>query len=350
MIVKLLEDMEEDSYCDFVNSNPDSTIYHTLEWKSIIEETYRYVPFYVIAKEEERIVGILPLFQVKSVFFGNRIVSLPFSHFVNVLFETDEILNQMLAFAKELVVRKKANFLEVKHGFVLPESSGLIESKHMFNSVLDLSKSLDELWSDLDTKSTRWGVKRAQKSNLEILTSETIGDYRHFYELELETRKKQGSPPYSFSFFENIFQYLNKSQRKLLLVSFEGRIIAGIIILYHKRQAVYGYSASVNDKELLRKQPTNLLLWTAISQANRDGYQSFDFGTTPTHNKGLLRFKSGWGTEDIRIPYYYFLNGVEKIPVIDRTTRKIKILNGILKRTPIPILKVIGPYILRQVG
>jgi len=350
MIVELLKKEDEELYQSFINNSADSTIYHTLSWKKIIENTYNYEPYYIIAKVNNKIIGVLPLFEVKSFVFGKKLVSIPFSHFVNVLYEREEDLKLLIDFAIDLTKKKDAKYLEIKNGIELPRTINIKENKYYFNSILDLSASIDDIWKKFNSKSVKWGIKRGQRSNIEVRKTETVDDYKSFYKLELETRKKQGAPPYSFNFFKNICCYLNSSKRDLLLAYLNDTCIAGIILLYHNKRVIYGYSASLNDKEILRTQPTNYLLWTAIQEAKSNNYEIFDFGITPPNNLGLLKFKSRWGTVNYEIPYYYYLNTIDEIPTIDRASKKMQIATGFLKRMPIPVLRTNGPILLKHVG
>ncbi len=43
MIAGLLQEGEEPAYEAFIRQADDSKIYHTLEWKRIIEDTYGYI-------------------------------------------------------------------------------------------------------------------------------------------------------------------------------------------------------------------------------------------------------------------------------------------------------------------
>ena len=352
MIGKLLQKEDEHRYEAFIERAEDSKIYHTLEWKQIIERTYGYKPYYVIVKDGVSIKGVLPLFEVRSLILGKRLVSIPFSHRVNILHSDDPaVLHEMLDFACGLAQERDCRYLEIKHGDLLPDGHGLECSEFFFNSVLDLSRDIDEIWSDFESGSVRWGINRAKRSDLEIERGTTLEDYRKFYRLELVTRKTQGVPPYPFRFFEYLHAHLDDSGRaRLLLAYLDGVCIAGIILLCYNKQAIYGYGASLKEKEYLRTQPNNLLLWTAIQELHSEDFQKFDFGTTHPSNEGLLKFKSRWGTMDYKIPYYYFLNKAEQIPTIDRTSKKMNLITNILQRMPVAILKRVGPFLLKQVG
>jgi len=349
MQIKLL-DKEEEHYRYFIDTNSESSLYHTLEWRDIVQKTYGYKPYYLIAWDAGSIKGVLPLFQVNSLINGKHIVSLPFSHCVSILYQDRSVLGELIECAKDLTLQRNYNYLEMRHGMDLTEISGLECSRHFLDSTLDITYSLSDVWANFQG-SVRKAIRKAQQNPIKIIRGTDLEHYRQFFMLELETRRRQGSPPYAFRFFENLYLKLHASGKaRLYLAYFENQAIGGVLILYHHRTAIYGYGGSTSNKNLLRFRPNNLLFWLAIQDAYKEGYKLFDFGITPPSNKGLLRFKSGWGTHTAPLPYYFFLNKTSKIPVIDREGTASRLAVSIFKHMPIDLLRFVGPFFLKHLG
>jgi len=349
MKIKLL-DTEEEHYRYFIDTNPESSLYHTLEWRDVIQKTYGYKPYYLIAWDSGSIKGALPLFQVNSLINGKHMVSLPFSHCVKILYQDRSTLKELIECAKDLTLQRNCSYLEMRHGMDLNEIPGLECSRHLFDSTLDIPVSLSDVWANFQG-SVRKAIRRAKQTPLKIIRGTDREHYRQFFMLELETRRRQGSPPYAFRFFENMYLKLYASGKaRLYLAYIENQAIGGVVILYYHKTAIYGYGGSTSNKDLLRFRPNNLLFWLAIQDAYGEGYKLFDFGVTPPSNKGLLRFKSGWGTHTELLPYYFFLNKTSKIPVIDRESPASRLAASAFKRMPIDLLRSIGPFFLKQLG
>ena len=49
-----------------------------------MEKIYKHKPVYLIAKEDSEIKGVLPLFLMKSMIFGNKLFSVPFASYSGV--------------------------------------------------------------------------------------------------------------------------------------------------------------------------------------------------------------------------------------------------------------------------
>ena len=75
---------EEKEWDSYVHKSPTSTFYHQIGWRNVVEKTYKHQPIYLIAKEEGGIKGVLPLFLMKSMFFGKKLVSVPFAPYGGV--------------------------------------------------------------------------------------------------------------------------------------------------------------------------------------------------------------------------------------------------------------------------
>lgn len=347
--VILLSRQIEPQYKEFVENNENAKIYHTLEWMNVIQDTYAYKPYYLVALNNGSLVGILPLFMAKSIFFGKRLVSLPFSHSVNILYENEVTKSKLLEKAIELTEGLRCNYLEIRHGQAL-ESPNFVKCAEYYDHILNLESSIDEIWKSFNS-STQRAIRKAEKTSMEIKRGTTLKDFEKFYNLELETVKRQGTLIYPFKFYENLYKnFFGLGKLRLYLAYYKGRPIAGIILTLHRDYAIYGYGASTGRREWLRLRPNNLLFWIAIQELKGERFNCLDLARTPKSNEGLLRFKSQWGSKSKLIPYYYYLNKSKKVPTIDRSGLKARVTSGLIRRMPISLSKSLGPILIKQIG
>ncbi|MBW3012126.1 hypothetical protein KY311_02995, partial [Candidatus Woesearchaeota archaeon] len=76
--IEKLDESRFNEWNDFVNSHDGLSIFHTIEWKKLLEDVFGYSPeYYFVKNNENRIVGISPAFKCKT-FFGKIIMSMPF--------------------------------------------------------------------------------------------------------------------------------------------------------------------------------------------------------------------------------------------------------------------------------
>ena len=350
MDIRILREEDEPLYDSYVSSHPNSTIYHSLEWRDILRDVYGYKPLYVTAKQSSDLHAIIPMFEVSSYFYGKKLISLPYSHSVSLLYDDDAALSEAIELVEETARAFGYEYIELRRGDENLMPANWVSRSDNYISVLNLERPLDQIY-DLFDRNISWGIGKAKRSGLEIRVASTLEEYEIFYELEASTRKRQGAPVYSVKLFKKIHELLQTHGMCSLYLCFHESIpIAGLLILYSRKHAIAGYAASLDDKRYLSYQPNKLLFWEAIQKAHEAGFVAFDFGTTPKWHTGLLRFKNGWGCTTREL-YYYYCNTSDKEPRrMKRDSWKARFGSGVLKRMPMPLFKNIGPFLLKELG
>ncbi len=167
---------------------------------------------------------------------------------------------------------------------------------------LDLTQSEDQLLKNM-RKATRYEIKKAQKEKIVIEQSQESTEIENFYQLQLETAKRQKFIPFSLDFWQKQFEALNQDKQVILYTAkWENQLLAQAMIIFYGQEAVYHYGAST---ELARKHPGACLIqWTAIQEAKKRGLSRYNFwGVAPENEKDhrfakLSVFKRGFGGVD----------------------------------------------------
>ena len=331
---------DEKEWFGFVNENKDSTIFHTVGWKNIIQKTFGYKPHYLISKKSDSINGVFPMFQVNSFIFGKRFVSLPFAFSGDPLYDNENTLIELLETAKERSAGSK--YLEIRTKKLLPkniiEQFNLNETLETYLSILEL-KNRETVWNELSSK-YRNNIRKARKNGLKIKELTNPRDLKTFYKLKVElSAKKYGIPCEPLYFYKNLWEeFSSENKIKIFFVEFENKIIAGVVLLMHK-DVIYDFSSTA-DTNYLNLKPYYLLIWEAIKYGCENNYKYFNFGTSM--HKGLLDFKEGWGAKSFKIPIY----STEKV----KQTETYSIFTKIWKKIPICLSKDIGAVLVRHKG
>jgi serine/alanine adding enzyme len=343
-----------DEWREYINSCPSATIYHLPEWSEVLESSFGYRPYHLMAKNTDgKLEGVLPLVFVDSSLTRGRLVSLPFSYLCGPVAETSDGLNSLLEKAKALCDRLGSRYLEIKvmktendrnsdrcyrpHGFEVSEqfSTFILELCHP-----------DTVWKKLDPKSVRWAVGKAKRDGVVVRRAQSIEDIRRFYRLNLKTKRRIGVPGHPEHLFLNMFKILGE-KCALYLADFNKETIAGIIILKFNNTVLYGYGAS--DDNYRAHQPNSLLVWTAIEDSCREGYRYFDFGRTSPAETSLTSFKKHWGTEEKVLSYYYYPKMPNSLALND-TGIKYRMATGLWKKLPLPIAEFCSNKIFSHLG
>jgi lipid II:glycine glycyltransferase (peptidoglycan interpeptide bridge formation enzyme) len=180
--------------------------------------------------------------------------------------------------------------------------------------VVDISPSLDRVLAAMKPK-TRYNIRLAGKK--EVIVSEgRIEEFDAWYAIYRETSRRDRIAIHSPGYYRGLLELSGKYGSAgpavaLLLARQGGDLLAGNIVAFWKRRAVYLYGASTGEKRNL--MPTYALQWEAIRMAKEKGCETYDlFGVPPQPDPGhpmfgLHQFKTGfsagvhrrWGTWDV---------------------------------------------------
>ncbi|NJP03885.1 peptidoglycan bridge formation glycyltransferase FemA/FemB family protein, partial [Candidatus Gracilibacteria bacterium] len=164
--------------------------------------------------------------------------------------------------------------------------------------ILDLSQGEDEILAHMK-KSTRYEVRRIEKSGITVKQGNTPEDLDIFWQLHLETVSRQGFTPFSKKSTETELQIFGEDAQ-IFSAQIDNKFYSSSIILFDKKSGYYHQGSSIYSKAPV----AHATLWEAIKEAKRRGCTEFNFwGVSPEENKkhpwtGLSRFKRGFGGEE----------------------------------------------------
>jgi len=326
----------------FASSAPGATLYHLSGWKSVIEDTFSHSTFYLSAVDDSsRVVGILPLAQLKSRVFGNMLVSLPFFNYGGVCASSEDVRRALLDGAIRVATERKVDFIEIRHEDDWQQ--GLPRKTSKVSMRLELPSTSDELWKALGSKLRN----QVQKPRKEGLTS-VIGredQLDAFYEVFAENMRDLGTPVYPKSFFRNIL-------RQFPARTWIGAVYAGT------QPVAAGFLAGFRDRleipwasslRAFNRMGSNMLLyWTSLEFACGQRYRIFDFGRS-TPGEGTYLFKEQWGAKPHQLYWYYWLPNGADMPQVNPKNPKYRAAIALWQRLPVSVTQRIGPRIVKYI-
>lgn len=344
-------DYSED-WNQYVNSRPSASVYHLPEWSKVLEESFGYSPFHLLARSADgKLIGILPLFLIKSVITGNRLVSLPFSYFCGPVADSNAVSMALIEEAQKLCSALKCHYLEIKmmknqEQFRQNWGQYGFETSDQFSTfVLDLSEP-ELVWKKLDAKGVRWAIGKAKKSGVIVKKGSSIPDIKRFYKMNLRTKRRIGVPGHPECLFLNMFDKLG-DKCTLYLAELQSKIIAGIITVKFNDTVLYAYAAS--HESYRTYQPNSLLVWTAIEDSFKDDYRCFDFGRTSPAEQNLVSFKKHWGAEEKALSYQYYPH-IPNSMALNSTGAKYRLASSLWKKMPLFAAQICSNKIFGHLG
>lgn len=306
-----LKKEDEKAWDEYVLNHPESTFYHQIGWKQVVEKSYGHRPYYLLAKEDGNIKGLLPLFLMKNLLFGRKIVSVPFAPYGGVIGENKAIEDLLIKHAVNITNESNADYLELR--FNTPKDTDLILNNKYMTLLLKLDKEPEIVWNKFNNK-VRNAVRKSIKTKLEI----SDGQVKDFYNIYSKNLRDLGTPPHDRKFFEIVKSEFG-TEMEIIMVRHISKPIASAILLKFKNTVISGWAAS--DRNYSELNPNNFLYWNAIKDSCEKGYDFFDFGRS-LNDSGTYKFKKAWGAEEKQLHYEYYLNKMKKLPDTSQTNSK----------------------------
>jgi len=350
MRIWITQNIPAEKWDSYVLSHKDSEIFHLSVWKEILQKSFGYTPYYIVATDSSgKLTGVLPLMYVRSRLTGTRLVSLPFSYVCGPLADSKEVMFKLIHAAIDLSRKKKCDYLEIKlrnHEPTLLEA-GLVENNSYNTYVLDLKREEHEIWEHFHKSCVQRAIKKAIREKIQIRLSSLRNGITSFHYLNILTAKKHGTPPQPLAFFNLIQHYLEPHGLvKLFLAYYHGNPIAAAIFFVFQKKIYYMYGAS--NPKYLRYRPNQLLMWEAIKWAQKGGFELFDLGRVFKADTNLARYKIHWGATQRELHYYYWPK-VKGIETVGRQSIKLRMITRCLRSLP-PRLLEKGALLYRHLG
>lgn len=333
---------------DFVRSHPEGTPFHLHAWIKTLYESYGFEPcLYAVRNDSKAITSILPLFRIKSLITGSRLVSLPFTDYCGPLCGSGEEEAELLAWALKM---GDGNVGHVEIRSRLMNSELFVCDQFYKRHVLKLLDDASALFREFDKKTIQYSIKKAQKSRVEIIQDGSWHGMEEFYRLNKMTRKKHGIPHQPIEFFANLHRNMFRDNGAfLLLAKSDSRVIAGGV--FFRMNGSFYYKYNVSDQQYLTdKKPNHLLTWRAIEMGCQEHCEQFDFGRTAPSNTGLMRYKEMWGAVAVDLPYCFHpkVRGLNCGNTVGSTL--LGRLGGVWRHLPDPVVDAVSLRILKHLA
>jgi lipid II:glycine glycyltransferase (peptidoglycan interpeptide bridge formation enzyme) len=178
--------------------------------------------------------------------------------------------------------------------------------------LVDISGSEEDILARM-SQSTRRKVRTGPKKGLVVRRGDA-GDLASFNTLMAVTGERDSFGVHSPAYYQAAYELFTPGDHvALLIASYEGRDLAGVMAFAYGNTAWYLYGASSNEER--QRMPNYGLQWEAIRWARERGCMTYDLWGIPDENEELLEahfrerddglwgvygFKRGFGGQVVR--------------------------------------------------
>ena len=322
----------------FVRSAPHGSPFHLLAWKRAVEAAFGHRPHYLLASRGGGLEAVLPLFEVRGLFAGRGLISVPYGVYGGVCATSAQARTALLDAATALARRLRARYVELRHQagqeMELPTKSLYVRFSRR------ISASEDENLAAIPRKQrrmTRQGARFGLRPELGLQHLDG------FYEVYAASVRTLGSPVFPRRLFRAIALEFGKDC-ELLTIWKDDRMVAGVLTLLFEDQALPYYGGAL--REAFPYAVNDFMYWELMCHVASAGYRVFDFGRS-REGTGSYHFKRHWGFEPLPLPYQYVLLDGAAMPNLSPSNSKMEIAVAAWRRLPLPFTRLLGPLLTR---
>ena len=339
--VETLHPSFEAKWDRYVRQTPGATFFHQLGWRWLVERTFGHRAHYLLARQGERITGVLPMFELKSRLFGHSLVSIPFAIGGGIVANDSSTERLLLDQACRLAEDRGVDYLELRSE--TPVSDDLLTKDLYVTFRADLAEGEEALLKRMDRK-RRQMMTYVSKAGFEHRVA-GLEELPLFYDLFCQSMRHHGTPVYPRLFLREILDR-HPADTNLFFVLHEGRPVAGVLNLMWHDVIMPFYAGADRDR---RPRGVDDYLYLSIMRWGREhGFRTFDFGRSK-RGTGAHAFKARWGMEEVPLAYQYHLVKARELPNVSPANPKYQALIKVWQRLPLPVTRLVGPRIIRSI-
>ena len=354
--IETADNKDEREWTAYLAGNPGAHLAHSWAWKDIVANAFGHRAHFLIARRDieskpQVVVGVLPLFHVRSLLFGSALIAVPYLNGGGVLAADLEARRLLVEAATSLGEKLRVKYVEFRErDRSLSDTPNLFERSHKVAMLLPLMSDSEKMLMSFSAK-LRNRIRRPEKSGIRVEeftgTSEDSSPVEAFYTVFSHHMRDLGTPVYPKSLFTSVARAFGERCRVFLALHDGKPISCGMTIGYKDKVEIPWASSLMKYHQF---SPNSLLYWHAIKRGCEDGYAIFDFGRSSPdsgRDSGTYDFKRQWGSEPAPL-YWYYVGGERNVPNVNPNNPKFSALVHCWKHVPLPLAKAVGPWITRS--
>ena len=324
----------------FVRAGTGWSHFHLYGWRGVIERTHGHrCPYLAVRGSAGELVGVLPLVEVASPFFGRYLVSMPFFNYGGPL-GSDEAVRALAGEAAALAKSRRAKLLELRSRHQLPLD--LPVSHRKITVLLDIpAGGSAALWDSLKPK-LRSQVRRPQKEGITVRFG--ADQVAPFYQVFAHHMRDLGTPVQSRKLFDEIIRAFPDDAWFGCAWLNDQPIACGAGFAWNGELEMTWASSLVAFNKMA---PNMLVYWAFMERAADAGIKVFNFGRC-SPGSGTHRFKQQWGTRDQEL-WWYQQPGGEAAGTPSPDDAAYAWGPRIWKKLPLGLANALGPLVVRGI-
>lgn len=325
---------------------------HLSAWRMVLHNTYGYRTHYLLARstslqakggQSAALVGVLPLFFVRSLLTGHIAMTMP----GGLCADSPAIAETLLARGRAVARQCNADRLVIQDSRQQWPGEWQTTQGHV-NWLVDLQGGEEALWQRLH-RNIRRQVRIGRKEQLRVEIARTPELLPDFYSVLSQFTHQAGTPVFGRNFLDQVVSHLPGGYN--IVVVYWGTQPIGGYFQLELGQTVYGvWGATLHEYLALR--PVYLAYWSIMADAVAHGFTCLDMGRSPLGSTASA-FKGEWS--GVAQPVYQQVTGIRKptasttVVTQAQTDSGFRIFRRLWPKLPFPVAQFLGPKVRRHI-
>ena len=332
MEIKIADINDKIKWNSYVKENKGS-FFHLWEWGKFLNEYFGYKMFYLMAKEGEKTVGVLPLLEKPR---SKTLISLPLADFAGIIADNLKVHSEILNYIQNNYTKK--DFFIYSKEELKNVPNGIYQTNIYANFEMEINGNAEEMLIKVIPQKTRNMINKSNRADLTIEVADDLKLWEKYYRLYYANMLHLKSLPLPFTFFREL-QNLWKDKVKLFLVLKEKIPVSGLVgLIFEDKFYIWG---NASDKKFSNLGANNRVYFEAIKFACENDLRIVNLGNTKPQTSHFF-FKKNWGAKEKNI---YVISNKKNLNTESKSQKYIMSLFQFLPRFVLEILsKLIYKY------
>jgi FemAB-related protein (PEP-CTERM system-associated) len=340
VVVRTFQDSDRPAWNAFVRAHPEGTFFHLAEWQDVLRRSFGHATHYLLAESGGEIRGVLPLAHVKSLLFGNALVSTPFCVYGGIVAAGEPSRAALERRACDLARSLDVDHVEMRNR----------RRSHPEWPCKDLYVTFRKEFSD-DAEKNMLAIPRKQRAMVrkgikEGLRAETDERVDRHYEMYSESLRNLGTPVFAKNYLKVLKKVFGDACEIVTIVHGQ-RPVASVLNFYFRDEVLPYYGGG--NQEARAVAGNDFMYWQVMERARARGCRIFDYGRSK-RGTGAFDFKSYWGFSPEPLYYEYYLVKRKEMPNLSPTNPKFSRAIELWRRLPLRLTQLVGPPVAKYLG
>ncbi len=339
--VSRLDDASRARWDAFVESFPGATFFHLSGWTRTVEQVLGHPAHCLYAHDAGgRVLGVLPMAQVRSRLFGNALISVPFAVYGGVAAATAQAAEALEHAARELANELAVDWLELRNRQA-PAGGAVADCLYVtFRKPIpgDEEANLKAI-----PRKQRAMVRKGIQAGLSARIDADVGT---FYGMYSESVRNLGTPVLSRRWYQGLAEAFGE-RCDVLTVMHGDRPVSSVLSFYFRDEVLPYYGGGGPRARALKAN--DYMYYALMNHAAARGARVFDYGRSKD-GAGSYAFKKNWGFEPQPLHYQYHLVRAQAPPALNPNNPKYRLAISVWQRLPLPVTRVVGPVVAKYLA